>query len=1125
MQNNKLYWHMHRLTHLLRCARVGLLGKFVSVMSVAIFVTTHVAHVAQASRDRPSVGQGVSDVRQLVSDKPIERVLSGDQSHSYRLSLNAGQYLHLEVFQQGIDVVVTLFGPGERKVTEVDSPNGTQGPETIFYVTDTRGEYRLEVRSLEKTAAPGRYVVRIAELRQSTSRDVQYMTAETTLIEARRLGAEGTAESSKKALERYQVALTAFRSFGKRARESEILGEVGSIYSELSEWKKALEVFDQALSIRRAMADRAGEASTLHNIGRVYNSLGDWEKALDYYTKSLPLTREVGNRPGEAITLTNIGTVYLTIGEMRKALGFLHESLKISREIGDHYSEAVTLNNIGGAHRELGEQHKALEFLELALRLRRVVGDKPGEASTLHNIGLAYDMLGDKQRALDHLNRALSLRQLVGDREGEASTLGSLALIYDLTGDKQKALSLYNKALQMSHDIGNKYNEALTLSNTGLVYISLGDNQKALDFFNRALPVAREVGDRRGEAYTLNHIGRVYDLLGDRRKALEFFKDALPIIRETSNPTGEAYTLHNIAYVYDSLGQKQEAINYYSQALEIVRTTGDRFAEAFIIHNLGVVYDSLDDRQKALSYYNQSLQMTRSVGDRLGEAKTLYTLGRIKEREGNHEGAIELYLKSLGVRESVRSSATIEEIKTGLASEAFAAYEHAILLLQHTGQSIQAFELTERARARTLLDQVGNIRPKIDRRVSLQLINKEQRLNSEIDLLENRIRYERSRPISAANPEAINAIAAELAAKQREYEDLWIRLKLSNSEYSSLRSVAPLMLAQIQRLLDSETTLLSYFVTAEKTLAFIITRRTFKVVELRVKETELEAALNQFRAFDNLAETHPEALRRLYGWLVAPLSGELSTRVIGIVPHGLLHYLPFAALTDGQEYFGDEKTLYTVPSASLLRFIGQKRKASSNELLALSQSRAEGLPLLQYADAEVKSVAALYKTKPLIGKAATESVFRRRADKFNILHIAAHAQLNPLSPLFSRIVLSPSPKDDGLLEVRDIYNLDLERVSLVVLSACDTELGPRSRGDDIVGLNRAFIYAGSPTIIASLWSVDDEATGNLMMSFYRQLRQGKSKAVALQLAQRDVRAKKQHPYYWAAFVLTGATGK
>jgi CHAT domain-containing protein len=210
-----------------------------------------------------------------------------------------------------------------------------------------------------------------------------------------------------------------------------------------------------------------------------------------------------------------------------------------------------------------------------------------------------------------------------------------------------------------------------------------------------------------------------------------------------------------------------------------------------------------------------------------------------------------------------------------------------------------------------------------------------------------------------------------------------------------------------------------------------------------------------------------------------------------------------------------------LPSASVLPFIGRK-PAAADSLLAIAQSNVEGLPLLKHADETAQKIAGRYNAQALTGSAATETAFRARAPSARSLFLAAHGKMNPSSPLFSSISLAPDAANDGLLEVREVYELDLRKADHIVLSGCQTQLGELSRGDEVVGLNRAFLYAGTPTVIASLWSVRELQTGELMVSFYDGLSRGMSKAAALQEAQALVRATHPHPYYWAAFVLTGA---
>ncbi len=190
----------------------------------------------------------------------------------------------------------------------------------------------------------------------------------------------------------------------------------------------------------------------------------------------------------------------------------------------------------------------------------------------------------------------------------------------------------------------------------------------------------------------------------------------------------------------------------------------------------------------------------------------------------------------------------------------------------------------------------------------------------------------------------------------------------------------------------------------------------------------------------------------------------------------------------------------------------------------MSEGQAPGLPVLAHADDEAKGVASLYGAQPLLGSNATVAAFEAKAGDSTLVHLVAHGLLNTTSPLFSSLALAPQGSSSGAITVQDVYGLDLKKTDLVVLSACQTDLGAQSKGDDIVGLNRAFLYAGTPSTITSLWSVDDQATGLLMKSFYTHLKAGEGKAEALRSAQVEIMTSYPNPYYWAGFVLTGNPG-
>ncbi len=280
--------------------------------------------------------------------------------------------------------------------------------------------------------------------------------AETALKEGLRLYQQGTLESKKSAIVKFEIALNLYREAGDRRREAVTFSNIGLVYSGLGEKQKALEYYSQSLPLSRATGDRGGEAITLNNIGSVYSELGEKQKALEYFSQSLPLRRAVGDRRGEAVTLTNIATVYSGLGEKQKALEYYSQSLPLFQATGYRGGEATTLNNIGSVYSALGEKQKALEYYSQSLPLRRATGDRRGEATTLHNIGRVYSDLGEKQKALEYYSQSLPLFRATGDRRGEATTLYGIAYAKRAQGNLTEALTNIESSLKIIENLRTK---------------------------------------------------------------------------------------------------------------------------------------------------------------------------------------------------------------------------------------------------------------------------------------------------------------------------------------------------------------------------------------------------------------------------------------------------------------------------------------------------------------------------------------------------------------------------------------------------------------------------------------------------------------------------------------------
>jgi CHAT domain-containing protein len=376
---------------------------------------------------------------------------------------------------------------------------------------------------------------------------------------------------------------------------------------------------------------------------------------------------------------------------------------------------------------------------------------------------------------------------------------------------------------------------------------------------------------------------------------------------------------------------------------------------------------------------------------------------------------------------------------------------------------------------------------------------------------------------------AAAVFSAELQAAQREYQNLLDDLRRGQRG----GPVAAAREDQIRESLPADAALLEYVVTHDAVLIFVLTRDHLRTTSAKLSREELEARIELFR--DLLGRRKGSqwrgAAESLRQSLIDPVEagGWLrGRRSLFLVPHGVLHYLPFAALArtegSGSRFLVEDYVLHFLPSASSLTE-GAGSPAGDGRLLAMAPAKAR----LAFAAREVGDIRALFprQARALVGSRATEASFKRLAGDYGIIHLATHGFFNKMNPMFSGVQLEPDANEDGRLEVHEILGLRL-RARLVTLSACETALGSGyfsevPAGDDFVGLTQAFLGAGSSSVLATLWLVNDRSTAQFMADFYQHL-PTEAGSAALAAVQRRMLAgpsRYRHPYYWAPFVLVG----
>lgn len=929
------------------------------------------------------------------------------------------------------------------------------------------------------------------------------------------------------ALNYYRRALEVMRKAEDLAGEAAVLNNLGAVYEVLGEKETALAYNKQALERRRQAADPLGEAISLNNLGQIEADMGKSQDALDHYGQALSALRALQSQVNEAMVKTNIAVLYSELGEGRKSLNYLAEALPLMQSAGSPAGQALVLNARGKVYSDIGEGGKALADYQAALALRQSIGDRRGQATVLTNIGSIYSDAGDKDKALAQFDQALKVQEELGAKADAAVTLNNRGLTYRSIGELQKALADYSRASQLAVEVQEPGLQATVLSNFGNLYAEVGDWKNAQSYYEQALPLMTKTGRIAGQATLLASIGQTLSSQGELKAALEKYQQALDLFDQAEDRAGQAGAIASIAGINQQLGEYKRALDYYQLSLRLNERINNAGGIAAALNDIGTAQEDLGDGAKALDYYTQALTKAAEIKSRRGQAIVLANIGLLYEKRGDARKALEYYHHAIELDEQVRTAARLEEFKSKFAEQTFSLYERCLLLHWKLGEKEQAFGISEHARARTFLDQVGTVRPRIHQGADRVLAAQEQTLAQQISGLERKLASDRDKPFTQLNQEVINRELSELYSKQDEYQALLVQLKGRNEEYASLRGVAPLTLLEIRSALATEATVVSYFITSEKVLAFVIRKGTFDAFELPTNEGELRQKIQAFRLFPSLFDPAPESLNDLRDRLIVPIKKYLMPGQIAVVPHGVLHDLPFAALMDEKVFPKDQYDLFYLPNASAFSVIRNKPDPIGRRTLAMAQGSAPDLKPLQNVDKEVADVAQFFGPdgESFNSHQTTETLFRRKAKDFNFIHLAAHGMVNANSPLFSRIVLGRDDQNDGNLYLGEVYQLDLSQVRLTVLSACDTGNGQRSAGDDVMALSRGFLYAGSRAVIASLWQVDDAVTTQLMGAFYRHLVAGDSAAKALREAQSEGRKTRLNPYYWAAFVLIGDPGR
>ncbi len=650
-------------------------------------------------------------------------------------------------------------------------------------------------------------------------------------------------------------------------------------------------------------------------------------------------------------------------------------------------------------------------------------------------------------------------------------------------GDYGKAVVEAQKAydIVIRKDL-HRYMRIQALSILGLAQALSGNSEKAME----CAILLEDIGTHYPFTFLktdkINGLSRIYMALGDFKKSLSYIREDESISWSRS--------LASAAVILTGAMPVGDDIFAYSQ-----------LPKAFILNK--ILYET-GNIHKAKAGYDALLKEPRTRDNTDIYWMILFDRGKICDAEGNRKEAIDFYRRAVDLIEQQRSTINTEASKIGFVGDKQNVYSRLIASLYADGQYGAAFDYVERSKSRALVDLLASKQDFAvkagDERDVRNLLATDRKAEAEVIAQD-------------LSPERSKTRSVIVTVKQE--------LRDKSPELASLVSVTSLSASEIRVLMPPDEALIEYYYSEGEMFAFVLTREALKSV--RLNGDKLVEDIRQFRSLLEKpgSSDYLTFSRSLYKRLFEPFEKMLDKHNIAIVPHGALHYLPFNALQNDRGYLIEQYSIRILPSASLIKYLHARKSSKPADILAfgnpdLGNSRYD----LAYAQEEAQAVA---RTRPqsrvLLRKEATESAFRKYGRSFSYIHFATHGQFDSDMPLKSALLLAGDDWSDGRLTVDKLYSMNID-ADLVTLSACETGLGKVANGDDVVGLTRGFLYAGSNSIVSSLWKVDDQATGNLMAGFYNALKKT-GKREALRQAQLIAQKKYPHPYYWASFQLTG----
>ena len=791
-------------------------------------------------------------------------------------------------------------------------------------------------------------------------------------------------------------------------------------------------------------------------------------------------------------------------------------------------------HNIGNLYFRRDRYHDA-EVFQTAARDRFAALNDQKQLATVNNcLANTHALLHKFKSAEDLFDQALKQAEASGQPVTLAGIEGNIGLFALLQGRYDRALDYLERSRRRYTSLGLTIQAILAEHEIADAYLELNLAAEALAIYERVIPIFADHGMRAEHARAQAYGGRALMLLGRVTEAHRWLDHAQRLYAAEQNTVGAALVeLTHAQLLYREA--KFEGAKIMAGKAEPALLMSGSWQRLLLARWLRAEADrALGNVVFARGLLEQTLQEAGMHGQPQIAERCYSSLGAAALDEGNSRLAETHFKRAIALTEELRAPIPGEEFRTAFFSNRMSPYyELAKVCLRKDWRAGEALGFVERAKSRALADALaGRITLATEARDDFEnhLQGQIAKLREELNYLYNQMH--RSVRGAAQTQETNSELERALFEREARLQDITRQLQHRSARRQQTTQEKDLFsLTELQKALGEERALVEYAVIDDELVAFVVTNERVEAVRSMGNEADVVAEIERCRfQIDSLRygstqiRNHLPALTErtlkhlgvLYDRLLRPIEPKLGKRHLVVVPHGALFYLPFQALHDGESYLIERREISFAPSAVVLQQCLSRTRSDAEDRFSTALALGVADEQIPLVHEELKALDHLFSSvKRFTDEAATSDALRRNCTEVDVVHLACHAQFRSDNPLFSSLVFG-----DGWFTARDAYSLKLN-CGLVTLSACETGMNAVAPGDELMGLARGFLSAGSSTVMMSLWTIDDAATAELMTNFYRKLITSNSPATALRAAQTDLLSQKPHPFFWSPFVLVG----